>query len=36
MKEDEAYIGDNEVFPTNHYDKIYVDCIYGRCKVYTI
>ena len=35
-KEDEPYIGDNEVFPTNHYDKVYVDCIVGRCKVYTI
>lgn len=36
LKDDEAYIGDNEVFPTNHHDKIYVDCIFGRCKVYSI
>ena len=36
LRDDEAYIGDNEVFPTNHHDKIYVDCIYGKCKVYTI
>jgi hypothetical protein len=36
LKDDEAYIGDNEVFPTNHHDKIYVDCIFGKCKVYSI
>ena len=24
------------MFPSNHHDKIYVDCIAGRCKVYTI
>lgn len=36
QKEDELFIGDNEVFPTNHHDKVFVDCIVGRCKVYTI
>ena len=36
LKEDERFIGDNEVFPTNHHDKVFVDCIVGRCKVYTI
>lgn len=28
--EDLEYIGDNEVFPTNHHDKVYVDCIAGE------
>ena len=36
LKDDERFIGDNEVFPTNHHDKVFVDCIVGRCKVYTI
>mmetsp|Transcript_4297 Transcript_4297/g.3132 ORF Transcript_4297/g.3132 Transcript_4297/m.3132 type:complete len:82 (+) Transcript_4297:223-468(+) len=36
FEDDQKYIGDNEVFPTNHHDKIYVDCIHGRCKVYNI
>ena len=35
-EDDLQYIGDNEVFATTHYDKIFIDCIYGRCKVYTI
>lgn len=30
------YIGDNEVFPTNHTDRIYVDCILGPCHVFSI
>ena len=30
------YIGDNELFPTNHTDKVFVDSINGRAKVYTI
>lgn len=29
-EEDLEYIGDNEVFPTNHQDKIFVDCIAGE------
>lgn len=35
-REDEMYIGDNEVFPTNHHDKLYVDTILGKCKVFSI
>ena len=35
-EEDLEYVGENEVFPTNHYDKVYVDCIHGKCNVYTI
>jgi len=34
--EDLEYIGENEVFPTNHHDKVYVDCIAGKCNVYSI
>lgn len=34
--EDLLYIGENEVFFSNHHDKIYVDCIFGKCKVYSI
>ena len=34
--EDLRYIGDNEVFLTNHFDKIYPDSINGRCRVYPI
>ncbi|CDW73243.1 phd-finger family protein [Stylonychia lemnae] len=34
--EDQIHFGDNEVFPTNHHDKIYVDCIQEKCKVYGI
>lgn len=33
---DQLYIGENEVFPTNHHDKIYVDCIQGKCRVPSI
>ena len=36
QQDDLLYIGDNEVFPTNHIDKVYVDCIVGKCKVYPI
>ncbi|TNV76254.1 hypothetical protein FGO68_gene16993 [Halteria grandinella] len=35
-QEDLIYIGDNEVFPTNHTDRIYVDCIVSPCQVFTI
>ena len=35
-QEDLLYIGDNEVFPTNHYDKVYIDCVMSKCKVYNI
>ena len=34
--EDLIYIGDNEVFPTNHTDKVFADSIYSKCHVYTI
>jgi len=30
------FIGENEVFPSNHYDKVYVDCISKKCQVHTI
>ena len=34
--EDLSYISDNELFPTPHTDKIYVDSINGRVKIYSI
>jgi hypothetical protein len=30
---DAEFIGENELFITNHTDKIYIDSINGRCKV---
>ncbi len=30
------FIGENEVFPSNHYDKVYVDCIEKKCEVHSI
>lgn len=36
QSEDLQYIGDNEVFPTNHYDKVFADAIQSKCLVYPI
>ena len=37
IAEDEAeYIGENELFPTRHTDKVFVDAIVSKCQVYTI
>lgn len=34
--EDLEYIGENEVFPSKHFDKIFADAIVAKCQVYTI
>lgn len=34
--EDIAAIGDNEVFLTNHLDKVFADSIHKKCQVYNI
>ena len=30
------YIGENEVFPTRHHDKVFCDAIVSKCQVYSI
>ena len=35
-EEDLEYIGENEVFPSKHYDKIFADAIVAKCLVYSI
>jgi hypothetical protein len=34
--EDLEFIGENEVFPSKHYDKIFADAIVAKCQVYSI
>ena len=37
VQEDEKeYIGENEVFPTRHRDKVFADAIVSKCQVYSI
>jgi len=31
LDEDLEYIGENEVFPSKHYDKIFADAIVAKC-----
>ena len=31
--EDLEFIGENEVFPSKHYDKIFADAIMAKCRV---
>ena len=33
---DREFIAYNEVFPSNHFDKVFVDCIVCLCQVYHI
>ena len=35
-RSDQHYISESEVFPTEHRDVVYVDCIANRCKVHTL
>ena len=30
-EEDQDYIGENEVFPTRHRDKVFADAIVNKC-----
>ena len=34
--DDIEYIGENEVFPTRHRDKVFADAIVSKCQVYSI
>ena len=34
--QDQEYIGDNELFPTRHRDKLFADAIVSKCQVYTL
>ncbi len=34
--DDLQYIGDNEVFATQHFDKVFADSIQSKCLVYGI
>jgi hypothetical protein len=34
--EDLEYIGENEVFASKHYDKVFADAIVAKCQVYSI
>lgn len=36
MDSDLEFIGENEVFPSKHYDKIFADAIVAKCQVYSI
>lgn len=36
QQEDLCYIGENEVFVTNHTDKVLADAIESKCLVYPI
>ena len=33
---EKEYIGENEVFPTRHRDKVFADAIVSKCQVYSI
>ena len=35
-QEDLQYVGENEVFPTNHVDRVFADGIQSKCLVYPI
>ena len=35
-EEDQDYIGENEVFPTRHRDKVFADAIVNKCQVYSL
>ena len=33
---DKKFVGDNEVFMTNHTDRVFADSIHSKCKVMSI
>ena len=35
-EKDIKYIADNEVFPSNHFDKVFIDCVTGACQVHQL
>lgn len=36
LEDEKEYIGENEVFPTRHRDKVFADAIVSKCQVYSI
>jgi hypothetical protein len=34
--EDMEFIGENEVFPSKHFDRVFADAIVAKCQVYSI
>lgn len=34
--EDEKYLGENELFDSDHHDYVYMDSILGKCDVFSI
>ena len=35
-EQDREFIGENELFPTMHHDKVFADTIVSKCQVYSI